>query len=148
MPLKLRHLIPAILTPFYRWQAQRQAGTLLRILTYHRVNNHRPGDRLSVPRELFAKHLDVLEERNYVVLSLKEAVRQLRMSHLPSRAVCITFDDGYADNFTEAFPELEKRRLHASIFVTTSWIDQGPSPVAGATPTSGTGPCHGTSSRP
>lgn len=127
--LRLRHLIPAMLAPFCRWQARRQAGTLLRILTYHRVNNHRPGDRLSVPRELFSQHLDVLEQRNYVVLSLEEAVRQLRMSHLPSRAVCITFDDGYADNFTDAFPELEKRRLHATIFVTSGWVGQsGPIP--------------------
>jgi peptidoglycan/xylan/chitin deacetylase (PgdA/CDA1 family) len=44
---------------------------------------------------------------------------------LPERAAAITFDDGYADNFTRALPLLREQGLPATFFVATGFLDGG-----------------------
>ncbi len=56
------------------------------------------------------------------VLPLTEAVARLRRKSLPARAVCITFDDGYANNLTVALPILKARKLPATVFVSTGFV--------------------------
>lgn len=100
------------------------AGRLI-ILTYHRV--------LPSPDELFpevtdartlARHAKILN-RFFRVMPLADAVGRLGEGSLPSRAVCITFDDGYLDNYTVAVPILEKYGLSATIFVATGFLAGG-----------------------
>jgi len=59
------------------------------------------------------------------VLPLDEAARLLRQGRLPSRALAITFDDGYADNCTVAAPLLQRHSLPCSFFVATGFLDGG-----------------------
>jgi peptidoglycan/xylan/chitin deacetylase (PgdA/CDA1 family) len=59
------------------------------------------------------------------VLPLAEGVERLQSASLPPRAACITFDDGYADNFRCALPILEQHGLHATFFVATGFLDGG-----------------------
>lgn len=59
------------------------------------------------------------------ILPLDEATLLLKKGLLPSRAACITFDDGYADNFTTALPILKKYNLTATFFVSTGFLDGG-----------------------
>jgi len=42
--------------------------------------------------------------------------------HLPSHAALITFDDGYSDNYTNAYPVLKKHGVPALIFITTDFV--------------------------
>lgn len=53
------------------------------------------------------------------VIPLEEAVSLLRAGKLPSRAACITFDDGYANWINGVVPALHKRNLHATFFITS-----------------------------
>ena len=59
------------------------------------------------------------------VLPLPKAVNLLKQGKLPSRAVSIIFDDGYADNYTNALPILQKYNLHATFFIASGYLDGG-----------------------
>ena len=45
-------------------------------------------------------------------------------SSLPQNSVLITFDDGYENNFTQAFPILQRHRVSAAFFLTTGLVGQ------------------------
>jgi len=59
------------------------------------------------------------------VLPLSEAIERLRSGSLPARAAAITFDDGYADNFTVALPILQQVGLPATFFIATGYLNGG-----------------------
>lgn len=105
--------------------ARRGARASLLVLIYHRVL---PTLDPMLPSEpdaaTFARHMDLLVE-NFEVLPLREGVARLRKGSLPPRAVCITFDDGYANNFTVAMPILRERELPATVFVAPAYLDGG-----------------------
>ena len=61
----------------------------------------------------------------YNVISIDDAVNCLKSGRLPKRAACITFDDGYLDNYTNAFPVLKKYSIPATIFIATDYIGRG-----------------------
>ncbi len=58
-------------------------------------------------------------------LRLEEAVKRLIEGTLPSRAVALTFDDGYANNLEVAAPLLKKYRIPATIFVAVDAVERG-----------------------
>ena len=102
----------------------RRSGSLT-ILFYHSVLAEAdPSAPERFHAGMFGRHLDILA-RFYRVLPLPEALRQLESWSLPARSVCITFDDGYADNCTVALPMLLERGLHATFFVTTGVLNGG-----------------------
>jgi len=59
------------------------------------------------------------------VLPLDQAVARMKAGTLPARAACITFDDGYADNYHVAMPILQRHGLTATFFVATGFLDGG-----------------------
>ena len=80
------------------------------ILMYHSVSLQAvPGDRLIVSVEAFQRQMRYLKERNYNILSLSDLVDLISQKiKIPPRTVAITFDDGYKNNYTYAFPILKK----------------------------------------
>ncbi len=97
----------------------------LSISIYHRVQEE--DDELlgiSANATSFDLHIKYLAEY-FNVLPLHEAVQRLQNGTLPSRAACITFDDGYADNAEIALPILQKYGVSATFFVATGFINGG-----------------------
>lgn len=97
----------------------------LSILIFHRVL---PKQDAIFPEEMHATRFDSLLanlRRNFNVIPLLQAVQSLQSNNLPSRALAITFDDGYADNHEIAMPLLKKHGLVASFFIATSFLDGG-----------------------
>lgn len=93
------------------------------ILMYHRVAELAADPQLlAVSPRNFEAHLKLLTRR-YHVIPLHDLAAHLRSWRVIRPAVVITFDDGYADNFTQAAPLLQASRLPATIFVTTGNLD-------------------------
>ena len=97
----------------------------LSILIYHRVLGG-PDAVLhdEIHAATFETHVRVLAAE-FNVLPLAEACARLTAGALPPRAVCITFDDGYADNERVALPILKRYGLTATFFVSTGYIEGG-----------------------
>ncbi len=95
------------------------------ILIYHRVLDEpdfmRPGE---VDRKIFIWQM-ALVKKNFNVLSLADALEKMRSNTLPPRAVCITFDDGYADNYLNALPILKQNELPATFFIASGFLNGG-----------------------
>lgn len=87
------------------------------ILAYHSVHPDRQ-DVINVSPLRFAQHMQWLADHGYRGVSLRQ-YREAHSRRQPSasRMVAITFDDGYLDNFTEAWPILQKHHFTATIFV-------------------------------
>ncbi|PYQ42802.1 MAG: polysaccharide deacetylase [Acidobacteria bacterium] len=97
-------------------------GVALRILTYHRVNDRHPHDRLTVSRSEFVAQMKELRATR-TVIPLEDALAGLRgEGPLGERRVAITFDDGYRDNFHCALPILGEFGFPATFFVATGFI--------------------------
>lgn len=100
------------------------------VLLYHHIDAATPAATSTAP-EVFATHLELLRAEGCVVLPLAQVAAGLRdpAVALPDRAVALTFDDGYASVFTEAFPLLRARRWPFTVFVSPAEIDAGRGPV-------------------
>ncbi|MEW5770609.1 MAG: polysaccharide deacetylase family protein [Pseudomonadota bacterium] len=97
----------------------------LSILIYHRVQAET--DPI-FPNEATVASFDAqmaAVKAVFNVLPLPEAIARLKAGTLPARAACITFDDGYADNYRLALPILQKHGLHATFFIATAYLNGG-----------------------
>ncbi len=97
----------------------------LSILIFHRVRSQI--DPL-FPNEPNIERFDQIMgwlSKWFRILPLDVAILQLGRGVLPPRAAAITFDDGYADNATNALPILARHGVTATFFVTTSFLDGG-----------------------
>jgi peptidoglycan/xylan/chitin deacetylase (PgdA/CDA1 family) len=109
-----------------------RVSTRALILMYHRICDD-PSDPclLNVSTQRFDEHLRAIKQFGRP-MPLREVVRSLRAGRMPSRAVCLTFDDGYVDNLLAAKPLLERHGVPATVFATTGpngrrhefWWDQ------------------------
>jgi peptidoglycan/xylan/chitin deacetylase (PgdA/CDA1 family) len=80
---------------------------------------------LSTPPDLFAAQLDRLLAEGYTAISLYQLLANLTQgAPLPEKPVVLTFDDGYRDNYENAFPLLRARGLTATFFVVTDFVDE------------------------
>lgn len=102
------------------------------ILTYHRVlpasvKAVTTGQAMIMEERIYKQQIQFLAEKCHPV-TMEEALRGLRGEcRLPERAVTVTFDDGYRDNYEYAFPTLRHFGVPATIFLSTGVIDEGKS---------------------
>lgn len=92
------------------------------ILMYHRVAEADSDPwGLCVSPAHFAEHLGVLQQHG-TCIRLKDLVHALQNGRLPLKALVLTFDDGYADNYHNAKPLLERYGIPATFFLTTGQL--------------------------
>jgi peptidoglycan/xylan/chitin deacetylase (PgdA/CDA1 family) len=92
------------------------------ILLYHRVTDlDFDPQQLSVTPQNFENQIKFLRD-NFNIITLKELIIKIEQNRIPKNTVVITFDDGYADNFYEALPVLEKYSVPATVFVTSNVV--------------------------
>lgn len=100
------------------------------ILMYHSVADAPPEATrsLAVHPGCFELQVSYLVKNGYTGLTFSDLADRFRNGiELPERPVVLTFDDGYADFATEAWPTLRRHNFPATVFVTTGWVaDAGP----------------------
>jgi peptidoglycan/xylan/chitin deacetylase (PgdA/CDA1 family) len=96
------------------------------ILMYHSISNqaaHGFRDCIVSP-EVFAQQMRYLAQQGYTPISVTRLVqaRAVGGACMPSRPVVLTFDDGYADFYTEALPVLRQHGFSATLYVTSGCV--------------------------
>ncbi|MBF0557740.1 MAG: polysaccharide deacetylase family protein [Nitrospirae bacterium] len=108
------------------------------VLMYHHVNPHK-GDMITISPEIFDGQMRYLAESGYRTLTLDELASYITGELiLEQKAVAITFDDGWLDNYLFAWPVIEKYGIKAAVFVVTDWVEkasEGKSSIPEAVPT-------------
>ncbi|SEH34751.1 polysaccharide deacetylase family protein [Selenomonas sp. KH1T6] len=100
-------------------------GVKVLVLNYHKIDNKHHS--LAVKPEDFESQLKYLSDHGYHSISPDELYEGLAGTKpLPENPVLITFDDGYKDNYTTAFPLLKKYGFKATIFAVTSFLGKQP----------------------
>ena len=95
------------------------------ILLYHSVTDRPAGDfgPFTVSRAQFASHLDRLLTQSFDTLTIRQLLERIRARlPLPERTAVITVDDGFADFEANAWPELQKRGMNATLYVTAGVV--------------------------
>ena len=101
------------------------------VLMYHFIRvNPNPRDQLgfnlSVTPNDFEQQMAYLANNGYHSLDVGQLALALKQKTvLPSKPVVITFDDGFRDFYTNAFPILQKYNLHAESYVITGFVGGG-----------------------
>ncbi|WP_196138887.1 polysaccharide deacetylase family protein [Aliikangiella sp. G2MR2-5] len=100
----------------------------LTVLAYHRVVDDRQKDYLfdyelvSASTDEFEKQVKYVK-RHFNPISMEQLVASLEQGEsLPERPLLITFDDGFDDNYYNAFPILKKHQVPATIFISTGYL--------------------------
>jgi peptidoglycan/xylan/chitin deacetylase (PgdA/CDA1 family) len=92
------------------------------ILMYHRFRE--TADGWSTSARCFSEQLDYLSE-HYRIVTLSELAGYLTSGRpVPPGLAVITIDDGYRDCYDVAFPILRERKIPATAFVVTDFVDQ------------------------
>lgn len=94
------------------------------ILGYHRVGVPRRDHVPTVSAAAFERQLLLLATLRYQVLSLAQLVGRLeRGERMPRHSVVITFDDGYEETCTVAWPLLKRFNFPAAVFITPQEVE-------------------------
>lgn len=121
--IKTALCLPALCPCFQYVCRSARPKRALTILTYHSITDRIHPDETVAPGE-FERQLQYLIKNNSKVISLEEAVKHFQSDFEKiSGSVVLTFDDGFADNYYNAFPLLKKYNLPATIFLVSDFID-------------------------
>src|SRR5689334_9989952 len=101
---------------------EKASSERFQLVGYHKVSPDPHPFFEPVQPDVFERQMQFFKDC-YNVMELQELVRRSQRGSLPERAMAITFDDGYRDNYDYAFPILKKLGLPATIFVATSAIE-------------------------
>ena len=123
---------PAAAPPASSAPAANSSARRLRtpILMYHYISTP-PADAdvlrqdLSVSPENFKAQLEYLRSTGYHSVTLEEFALALKEGGpLPDKPIVLTFDDGYQDHYTNAYPILHQYGFRATFFIITDFVDQ------------------------
>jgi len=96
------------------------------VLMYHAFSAGEDGERFVISGRSFTRQMRLLAALRYRVIPLAELAAALREGRpLPRRAVVVTIDDGYRDNFEIALPILRRHGFAASVFLVSKRLDAG-----------------------
>ncbi|MFC1613183.1 polysaccharide deacetylase family protein [Patescibacteria group bacterium] len=90
------------------------------ILMYHSIGYNK--EFCTVTPEKFKQQMEFLKEKKFNVIKLVELAEQLKNGTLKPKTIIITLDDGYEDNYLNAYPILKEFNFPVTIFVPSALI--------------------------
>ncbi len=98
------------------------------IIMYHSINpDTQNNSLLVVTPDNFRRQMRFLKEHHYNVVSLEAAADFIKnKKRPPARAIAITFDDGFKDNYTYVLPILKEYNFPATIFIVVNEVGLPP----------------------
>ncbi len=97
-----------------------------RILMLHRVVEHHSEDKnreLEITPDFLKQTIETYRQQGHRFVSIDEACEIIGRGRTDQPFVCLTFDDGYQDNYDIAYPILKQYEIPFAIYVTTGFID-------------------------
>ena len=96
------------------------------VLNYHQIND-RDENALTIHTDQFEAEMKYLADNGYHTITPAELIAAWdEGKELPEKPVIITFDDGYVDNYKNAYPILQKYGLKGTIFIVSDYIGTYP----------------------
>lgn len=93
------------------------------ILMYHSISDSDPNNSLLVPIKQFESEVKWLKENGFTPMLLDDVVKAYNTGYVPKKPVAITFDDGYADNYSDAYRILKENNMKGTFFIITNNTD-------------------------
>lgn len=121
--LKIGLVLAAVAAMAWRGLVQddyeRYKQTAVPILMYHSISTVPEGwpADLCVAPEVFEEHLRYLKAQGYRVVTVPQAMVLLKSRQNVSKTVVLTFDDGYANNYSVAYPLLKKYDFAGNFYI-------------------------------
>ena len=93
------------------------------ILMYHSISEGESTNSLIVPKYQFEEQMSWLKEEGFTPMLMDDVMEALEIGQVPKRPVAITFDDGYTDNYMNAYKILTDKNMKATFFIITDNTD-------------------------
>ncbi|MHB1286443.1 MAG: glycosyltransferase [Leptospirales bacterium] len=106
-----------------RRKGNKTSRNTLRVLMYHRISEDSSKDILAVTPFVFREQMRWLKEEGFHILRAEDGLVRLREGTLEENSIVLTFDDGYRDNYEQAFPVLCRDNTPAMIFPVTGFVE-------------------------
>ena len=93
----------------------------LKVLLYHRIvadDSQNRGSEICLPQSTFRRHLEYLDRLGFTTITFEDYNLCMKGElNFPKKPIILSFDDGYADTFEQAFPLIQEFGMRGVVFV-------------------------------
>jgi len=109
--------------PTATWVVQGPGDITVPILLYHRIDISPIDSRYYVTPQKFEEQMKLLHDWEYTTITTIQLIQAITLgTKLPPRPLIITFDDGHLDNYTSAFPIMQKYGFTGILYLVNNYI--------------------------
>jgi len=110
-------------TPTAAWIHQGPDTVLVPIILYHRIDTSPINSQYYVPPEKFDEEMKLLHDWGYTTITTELLIKAINEgADLPPRPILITFDDGHLNNYTTAFPIMQKYGFTGVLYIVANYM--------------------------
>ena len=110
-------------TPTATWIHQGPETVLVPIILYHRIDTSPINSQYYVPPEKFDEEMKLLHDWGYTTITTELLIKAINEgADLPPRPILITFDDGHLNNYTTAFPIMQKYGFTGVLYIVANYM--------------------------